>query len=122
MLIITAATIAVFVLTYVYMRSHKSDFARLVEQRTPLATMGVQIICGDCSGEDEIPIKTYLNRAGSCDRCGGESYILASDVGLHALQMRAAQMASRRNGEDGGRVLPFETPAARASRSDKIAV
>ena len=122
MQIIIAATIAVFVLTYIYLRSHKSDFAQLIEQRTPLATMGIQIICGDCSGDDEIPVKTYLNRAGSCDQCGGGSYLLASDLALNALQMRAARMASRRNAEDSGRVLPFETPAARANRTDKIAV
>ncbi|MCI0491073.1 MAG: hypothetical protein L0229_31165 [Blastocatellia bacterium] len=122
MLIIIAATIAVFVLTYIYTRSHKGAFARLSEPRVPLATMGVQIICGDCSGDREIPVKTYLNRSGNCDHCGGHSFVLASELALYVLQARAAQSKSRQSLPDGGRVLPFESPASRAKRADKIAV
>ena len=122
MLTIIAATIAVFVLTYIYTKNYKGALAQLSEPRAPLATMGVQIICGDCSGENEIPIKTYLNRSGNCDHCGGHSFILASDLALYALQARAAQSISRQGLVDGGRVLPFESPASRAKRADKIAV
>ena len=122
MMIIIAATIAVFVLTYFYTKSHKGAFAQLSEPRTPLATLGVQIVCGDCSGENKIPVKTYLNRSGNCDQCGGHSFILASELALHVLQARAAHMQSRQSLSDGGRVLPFESPASRANRTSKIAV
>src|SRR5262245_60819202 len=42
----------------------------------------VQIICGDCSGEGIRPVKTFMDRHGQCERCGGASYVLASERGL----------------------------------------
>ena len=51
----------------------------------------VQIICGDCSGEGISPLKTFMDRHGHCELCGGASYILASERGLslrHALAQR----------------------------------
>lgn len=51
----------------------------------------VQIICGDCSGEGIIPTKTFMDRHGHCEQCGGASYILASE---RALYLRSA-MAQR---------------------------
>ncbi|MCI0485554.1 MAG: hypothetical protein L0229_03035 [Blastocatellia bacterium] len=122
MLIAIAAMIAVFVLIYFYTGSRKSDSAQLSEPHAPLATIGIQIICGDCSGDSRIPVKTYLNRSGNCDQCGGRSFILASDLALYALQAKAAQSKSRQSLPDRGRVLPFESPASRANRANKIAV
>ena len=122
MLIIAIATMSVLVLSYILLKTRKADPRQLAETRTPLATMGVQIICGDCAGQSEIPIKTYLNRSGSCDQCGGFSFVLASDLALQALQMRAARISQHQSATDSGRVLPFETPASRAHRSKKIAV
>ena len=49
----------------------------------------VQIICGDCSGNSLIPFKTFMDRHGHCERCGGASYILASDRGMHARRLFA---------------------------------
>jgi len=122
MLIIAIATISVLVLSYILLKTRKTDLDRLAEPRAPLATMGVQIICGDCSGQNEIPVKTYLNRSGSCDQCGGFSFVLASDLALQALQMRAARLSQYQSASDGGRVLAFETSASRANRTKKIAV
>jgi hypothetical protein len=51
----------------------------------------VQIICGDCAGEGISPMKTFMDRHGHCEVCGGASYILASERGLsmrHALAQR----------------------------------
>jgi len=42
----------------------------------------VQIICGDCSGDGISPMKTFMDRHGHCERCGGASYLLASERGL----------------------------------------
>ena len=122
MLIIAIATSGVLVLSYILMKTRKADLNQLAEFRTSLATMGVQIICGDCSGQNEIPVKTYLNRSGSCDQCGGFSYVLASDLALQALQMRAARISQYQGASASGRVLPFETSASRANRTKKIAV
>ena len=80
--IIAASTFAV-ALTVV-MKSHKSGASRLSESRALIQTIGVQIICGDCSGDDDFPQKTYLSQEGLCGQCGGRSYILASARFSHA--------------------------------------
>jgi hypothetical protein len=122
MLIIIAATIMALTLTALFLvKGQKTDPAQLNEPRTSIPTMGVQIICGDCSGEGLIPFKTFLNHSGNCDHCGGHSYLLASSLALHAMQMRAERVAQYQSESSNGRVIPFEVPA-RVSRSEKIAV
>src|SRR4030095_10820226 len=37
----------------------------LSEPRANRLTIGVQIICGDCSGDAEIPLKTSIDRRGN---------------------------------------------------------
>ena len=59
-------------------RRNSSD-SQLFEPRASTLTIGVQIICGNCSGDGYSPIKTYLERFGTCSQCGGRSYILASN-------------------------------------------
>jgi hypothetical protein len=122
MLIISAATIMALTLTALFLlKGQKTDSAQLSEPRPSIPTMGVQIICGDCSGEGLSPYKTYLDHSGNCEHCGGHSYILASSLAVYALQMRAARMAESQNASNGGRVIPFEVPA-RVPLSEKIAV
>ena len=76
MLIIIAATMMALTLTALFlMKGHKTDSAQLNEPRPSIPTMGVQIICGDCSGEGLAPYKTYLTHSGNCEHCGGHSYI-----------------------------------------------
>ena len=60
---------------------------KMSEPRAQTLTIGVQIICGDCSGDAESPIKTYLNRVGDCAQCGGRSYMLASNRVVYAQQV-----------------------------------
>ena len=118
MLIMVALIAATFVLGYLFTTRQEE----LTGERTPLVFMGVQIICGDCCGDGELPGKTYLNRTGNCDRCGGHSYILASDLALHALHKRAMKLAENQSAPTRGRVIPFEIPEQRANRDNKIAV
>jgi hypothetical protein len=84
--------------------------------------LGVQIICGDCSGESYRPNRTYLDLNGHCARCGGSSYLLASIVASYRAQARAQRLREVHSGSSRGRVIPFESPVARASRSKRIAV
>jgi hypothetical protein len=122
MLIIIAATVIALGLTSFFIRKGpKADHSQLSEPRSAIPTMGVQIICGDCSGDALSPYKTYLDHNGNCQQCGGHSYELASTLAVHALQMRAARLAESQSAASNGRVIPFEVPA-RASRSEKIAV
>lgn len=74
--IIAASTFAVALTVVV--KSQKFNSSRLSEPRASMQTIGVQIICGDCCGNDDRPLKTYLGTDGLCGQCGGRSYILAS--------------------------------------------
>ena len=120
--IIVATVIALSLAWVVLMKSRVTDSAQLNQPRPALLTVGVQIICGDCSGEDGHPIKTYINRHGSCSQCGGNSYLLASAVAINSLLARATRLRDAQIAASHGRVLPFEAPGFRASRSEKIAV
>jgi len=117
-----ATVIALSVACVVLIKSRVADSAQLDQPRPALLTIGVQIICGDCSGEGQHPIKTYMNRYGSCGQCGGKSYLLASAVAINSLLARATRLRDAQIAASHGRVLPFEAPGFRASRSEKIAV
>ena len=120
--IIVATVIALSLACLVLIKSRATDSAQLEQPRPGLLKVGVQIICGDCCGENELPIKTYLNRYGSCSECGGTSYLLASAVAMNTLMARATRLRDAQVASSHGRVLPFEAPASRTSRSEKIAV
>jgi hypothetical protein len=119
--IIVASAIALGLACVVLIKSRVADSAQLDQPRPALLTIGVQIICGDCSGETEQPLKTYLNRYGSCSQCGGNSYLLASAVAMNSLLARATRVREAQIASSHGRVIPFEAPS-RSSRSEKIAV
>ena len=91
MLEIIAASTCAVALTII-VKSHKSDSSQLTESRATMQTIGVQIICGDCSGDDDRPLKTYLGRDGLCGQCGGRSFILASARFSHAQQVMMARL------------------------------
>ena len=123
MLTISVATvIALSLAGLVLMKSRTTESSQLSQPRPAVLTIGVQIICGDCSGEDDHPIKTYLNRHGCCSQCGGTSYLLASAVAINSLLSRSARLREAQIASSHGRVIPFEVPGSRTSRSEKIAV
>lgn len=37
----------------------------------------MEIICGDCGGEEIYPKKTFLMTDGTCAGCGGQSFVCA---------------------------------------------
>lgn len=118
--IISAIAIAALA-SILVLRVRKSAPMRLEETRGALLMVGVQIICGDCSGDGESPNRTYLDRYGNCAECGGHSYLLASSLALNSAALRAARLVQAHSAASNGRVLPFET-RLRGSRSEKIAV
>ena len=97
MLVITAVSILVFIFAVTYtlstVRAHNQR--RLSEPRGDIVTVGIQIICGDCSGDTQRPIKTYLDLHGNCSRCGGRSYVLASSLSASAMQLATAYLSQR---------------------------
>jgi hypothetical protein len=103
------------------MKFRTTDPAQLQHSRAALLTVGVQIICGNCSGDADHPVKTYMDRSGSCAQCGGNSYLLASAVAANSVLLREARLRDRQIASSHGRVIPFEVPVSR-SRSERIAV
>ncbi len=120
--ILMATAIALGLACIVLLKSRTADPEQLIQQRAPMLTVGVQIICGNCSGEGERPLKTYLNQYGNCAQCSGRSYLLASSVAAYGLVARAARLREAQIASTHGRVLPFEVPGSRAARSKRIAV
>lgn len=118
--IIVATAITISLACIVLMKAR--DPAQLNQPRPALLTIGVQIICGNCAGEEALPVKTYLDRFGNCSHCGGRSYLLASAVAVNSAASRPARMREARFPSSGGRVIPFELPGSRASRPERIAV
>lgn len=81
-------------------KSHKPDFSSLTELRTRIVTVDVQIICGDCAGNDYYPKKTFLGRNGACAQCGGHSYILASNRYSNAQRMMMSRLSEQESAGD----------------------
>ncbi|HSE97701.1 MAG TPA: hypothetical protein VLD57_05475 [Blastocatellia bacterium] len=118
--IVVATVIALAITGVITVWSRKSDPAQLTEPRTSFLKLGVQIICGNCAGEGETPQKTYLDRYGSCEQCGGQSYILASNRAVYAHQLMMAR--NETEPQTAGRVLPFEVPISRVAQPKRLAV
>jgi hypothetical protein len=115
---------AVVALTFVRVFRIKRDRStrhRYLSQSCPqLSVMGVQIICANCSGDELLPVKTYMDRRGACQTCGGKSYMLASKRGSELNQKRPDALPdipaiTRPSGQEpakSGRLLAFRTTAA----------
>ena len=87
MLIVVLASILALVAAYSLSKCLTVQEFKMREPRAQILTIGVQIICGDCSGDAESPIKTYLSRGGDCAQCGGRSYMLASSRVVYAQEV-----------------------------------
>jgi len=96
--IIAASTFAVALTVVV--KSQKFNSTRLNEPRAAMQTIGVQIICGDCSGDGDRPLKTYLGTDGLCGQCGGRSYILASARFSPAQQVMMTRLLEHQSASD----------------------
>ena len=90
MLLLTLALVCALALTYLAIRSQKTE--ELLQPRPGPLTLGVQIICGDCCGEEDRPIKTYLDCNGNCAQCGGHSYMLASERFVYARRLMETRL------------------------------
>jgi hypothetical protein len=97
---ILASAVAYALLKCATVKQHK-----LSEPRGNMLRIGVQIICGDCSGDAVSPLKTYLDRNGNCMQCGGRSYMLASSHIVYAKQLMDLCLAER---ENYSRLQPIE--------------
>jgi hypothetical protein len=116
MIISVVAVLLAIGLTAFIIRREPGDGKQLTAGRAPLIKVGVQIICGDCSGDSEKPRRTCLDIFGRCEDCGGRSYVLASNLAMSASHYhQQSQMLPA--GSSGGRILPFHSPASKRSTS-----
>lgn len=120
--IIVATVIALSLAALVLIKSRGVESNQLDQPRHALLAIGVQIICGDCSGDATRPIRTLMSRQGSCSQCGGSSYLLAATVATNSLLSTAARLREAQVASSNGRVIPFDIPGSRASRSAKTAM
>jgi hypothetical protein len=114
MILITVSLVLAIGVASVMLVSHRSEEARLTEPKTSILTVGVQIVCGNCAGDEQRPERTYLDRDGNCSQCGGHSYVLASNLYARSSVARHAEFDGM---PASGKVLPFSS-----QRPKRIAV
>jgi hypothetical protein len=125
MIIVLSVTTLVLLTACIFTyKKYKETTMQLFEPRGLVKTSVVQIICGDCSGESEIPVRTFLSDHGNCLKCGGYSYVLASTLAansmIHQLEKRLFENETKL--PVGGSVISLEQHlAARAGRVTKLA-
>lgn len=78
MLSISLAIGFAVILACLILISQKVNRSQLTELRPASPLLKVQIICGDSSGNEDWPRKTFVDQRGRCEGCGGSSYVLAS--------------------------------------------
>jgi hypothetical protein len=126
--------LSIFALTAVgffIWKKNNENSTQLLDSRAYLKTLGVQIICGNCAGEGELPVRTFLDVHGSCSQCAGTSYVPASTIGVYTLLAKQAQMYGNQSplyematnfDYAGGRVVSLkEHLASRGERVEKLA-
>jgi hypothetical protein len=119
MLTIALTALFAFGLAYAMIRVFHIESTPLIQSRAPLPMIGIQIICGDCGGDEDLPIKTYMNRYGACSRCGGKSYVLASNRREYAMRLMSSRRHPVRTAEGvGARVLPFDSSMWAHAKTD----
>jgi hypothetical protein len=122
--IIFTATISLLVgacATYFLLSKRVNSYTvQAAEPRNLIKLVGVQIICGDCAGEEDVPAKTYLTAQDKCSRCGGNSYVLASAFESTVMLFNALQIFEATARENTAKVISIEEHIA--SRVEKIAV
>ena len=119
-----ALSILAFVALVASQRKRSQKNSEYLSESLPTLpqVIGIQIICGDCSGETISPQITYMNKSGRCHRCGGDSVMLASYRGIYLRSLLRARMASQERARSETHILPFKKASGSSSeRSRKIA-
>lgn len=73
-------------------KKNANNSAQLLDSRAYVKTLGVQIVCGNCAGDGEMAVRTFLDINGNCSQCAGTSFVPASTLGVYALLARQEQM------------------------------
>lgn len=76
-----------------------------------------EIVCGDCAGDEMLPVRTHVTLNGECDNCGGRSFVLASVLCGRFAFYRVVTAADRI--ETGGKKVEEDSPPLPAERSNQ---
>lgn len=87
MLVISTISICLLATAYGLWR-HSEGQQVLKGAHGEMLRLGIQIICGDCCGDSDRAVKTYLDQIGRCGHCGGRAYVLASVCAHHKMMER----------------------------------
>jgi len=93
LLLILEVFIVIIILTaFLILRQREALQIRRQQGRQAFTrSLPVQIVCGDCMGDEMSPRRTFLGMSERCSRCGGNSYILASALATNMSLYRARQ-------------------------------
>lgn len=112
--------LAVFIMVK---RRESAQLRRQQETRAFTRSFPVQIVCGDCMGDDILPVRTFLTIYERCSRCGGNSYVIASHLAATMRQHKFMQTMQPEAETDSNRVVSIEDHLAmRDDRNRKIAI
>lgn len=96
---------------------------RQQERRALTRSLPVQIICGDCMGDEHSPRRTFLGIYERCSRCGGSSYVLASALASNVRLHHLVEASWRNDETNSAQVLSMEDHLTnREDRKRQIAV
>ena len=121
MFLASLVVIAATVLLYFNLKQNRRRQDYVHPERAALHYSPVQIICGDCAGDGLSPLKTFMDRAGRCERCGGMSYVLASERGM-MLRRAMAQRGLYVVASEAAEAVRAEAAATEAAAPLKLAV
>ena len=121
MIISVVAILMAIALTIMLVRRESGQQAQLRGGRAPLMKIGVQIICGDCSGDLDKPKRTCLDIHGRCDECGGTSYVLASNFAMTTSTYQEDSYIRAAADHSTGRILPFHPASSRRPAPGSLA-
>jgi len=100
------STISILLVAAYLLSKRFQDNATLSRPPIEMLRIGVQIICGDCCGDSDRPIKTYLDQFGRCGQCGGRSYVLASVCARQTLMFFPSDPGGTKSNVRGKSVAP----------------
>ena len=124
LIVMSLTTVVLLTVCLITYKKYRDATMQLLEPRGLVKTAAVQIICGDCSGENDTPVRTFLSDHGNCLMCGGSSYVLASTLATNSLVHQIARRLTENEAKSpvGGSVVSLEQHLAnRAGRMTKLA-
>ncbi len=126
MLLLLLEVLLLFIILLAFLKIKQREALQVRRQQERQAftrSLPVQIVCGDCMGDEMSPRRTFLGMYERCSRCGGNSYVLASALAANVRLYQLFQALQMHSATNDSRVVSMEEHrATRDDRNRKIAV